>query len=344
MEERQKNNRRKKWWIIGGAVLFAFILATVIIGNYFVDYALTPNGAGSERETSSDVLPQGVEGQDDQIAQQIEENRLAEEKVVSDWLLQTENLTEEVEIKSEDDLTLRGTIYHQPTERQTNRWAVMVHGYQVDKTNMYPIAQRYWHAGYNVLAYDQRGLGESDGEYITMGIKEKQDLISWLEALIHHYPAAEIITHGESMGAATVMLASGHPDYPRESVHAVIADCGYSGVWEIFASELRQRFNLPAFPVLYMAGIVAYFRADINVFSEGDVTEALQNASTPTLFIHGTADDFVPFPMVEEVYAALPISEKEKYIVEGAGHAEAKYKDPEAFNQKIADFINKYHK
>ena len=61
----------------------------------------------------------------------------------------------------------------------------------------------------------------------------------------------------------------------------------------------------------------------------------------PTLFIHGDQDRIVPFSDAEELYEACS-AEKELVIVEGAGHAQACYKDPDAYYDSIFKFIDKY--
>ncbi|MCZ0717442.1 alpha/beta hydrolase [Aerococcus kribbianus] len=342
-----KNNHKKRWpkivgWLASILVLLS-IIATIVVGNYFVDYALVPNSGGADRDPVVETLPEGTEKQSKQTAQIIAKNKALEEDRVDTWLENTKSLHQDVSIKSDDGLTLRGEIFKQDKEHQTNKWAVIVHGYQVNKEHMYPVSNRYYEEGYNILTYDQRGLGESQGDYITMAIKEKYDLINWLEFLIAEHPDSEIVTHGQSLGAATVMSASGLDDFP-DQVIAVIEDSGYSSVWGVFESELHQRFALPAFPALHMAGIMAYFRADINIFSDGQVTDLLAKSTTPTLYIHGTADDFVPYQMVHDVYNALPIAEKERYIAPEAAHSESKYLDPDDYYQTVFDFIDQYDK
>ena len=258
---------------------------------------------------------------------------------MDEWLKDTAELTEEVEITSHDDLTLRGHAFYQ--EEPSDDWVVMVHGYQVNEEYMFPVAHYYYNAGYNVLTYDQRSLGDSDGDYLTMGIKEKHDLVSWLDALLEQHSEANIVTHGQSMGSGTVLMASGLDDFPKEVV-AVISDSGYSSVWNVFESELYQRFELPAFPALHMAGVVAIPKVDINIFDEGITTDWVAQSNTPTLFIHGTADDFVPAPMVHELYEAHPTEEKELLIIEGAGHSDSKYLEPELYYDTVFSFINQY--
>lgn len=331
---------RKFKWIIGsvfGMLLFLTLLATLVIGNFFINYALVPNQGAEERETVAEVLPQGVETQQGTIEYIIQNNRSREVQAAEEWHKEVTPRKEKVQITSKDDFNLVGHTFLQ--EEETNQWVVLSHGYQGTEEGMHPTARRYYEAGYNLLTYDQRAMDESEGQYITMGIKESEELIMWLQALLDQHPQAEIVTHGVSMGAATVLIASGQEDFP-DAVKAVIADCSYSSVWGVFESELYQRFQLPDFPFLYMAGIVGIPRVGINLFGEeGDVAYHTSQSNTPTLFIHGTADDFVPYPMVDELYEAYTGDTKELYTVEGAGHAEAEFLDPAAYFQTIFNFI-----
>lgn len=331
---------RKFKWIIGsvfGMLLFLTLLATLVIGNFFINYALVPNQGAEERETVAEVLPQGVETQQGTIEYIIQNNRSREVQAAEEWHKEVTPRKEKVQITSKDDFNLVGHTFLQ--EEETNQWVVLSHGYQGTEEGMHPTARRYYEAGYNLLTYDQRAMDESEGQYITMGIKESEDLIMWLQSLLDQHPQAEIVTHGVSMGAATVLIASGQEDFP-DAVKAVIADCSYSSVWGVFESELYQRFQLPDFPFLYMAGIVGIPRVGINLFGEeGDVAYHTSQSNTPTLFIHGTADDFVPYPMVDELYEAYTGDTKELYTVEGAGHAEVEFLDPAAYFQTIFNFI-----
>lgn len=117
--------------------------------------------------------------------------------------------------------------------------------------------------GYNVLIPSMRACSESDGEYIGMGWLDKEDLQCWINLIIKQNENAEIILHGSSMGAATVLMASGK-DLPT-NVKAIVADSGYTSVWDIFASEAKARFNLPTFPILNMFEIVANVRANYDI-------------------------------------------------------------------------------
>ncbi len=188
-----------------------------------------------------------------------------------------------------------------------------------------------------MLIRRMRACADSDGEFVGMGWLDKDDLKCWINLIITENPNAKIILHGSSMGAATVLMASG--DELPTNVKAIIADSGYTSVWDIFASEAKARFGLPSFPVLNMFQVVAKVRAGYNI-KKASALEQVKNSKTPILFIHGDKDDFVPESMCESLYNSANCI-KDKLIISGAGHTDSKYKEPETYYNKIFEFIDK---
>jgi fermentation-respiration switch protein FrsA (DUF1100 family) len=140
------------------------------------------------------------------------------------------------------------------------------------------------------------------------------------------------------MGGATVMMTSGEklPD----NVKAFIEDCGYSSVNGELSYQLKQMFNLPAFPLIPVTSVVTKVRAGY-FFGEADTIKQLNKNKRPMLFIHGDKDDFVPYSMLDEVYNATN-GPKEKYIVHDAKHAKALSSDPAMYQKKVTAFLQKY--
>ncbi|MCO7108035.1 alpha/beta hydrolase [Gemmiger formicilis] len=91
-----------------------------------------------------------------------------------------------------------------------------------------------------------------------------------------------------------------------------------------FSSELQLRFGLPEFPILYTASGVARLRAGYS-FTEASALAQVARCEKPMLFIHGTADDFIPYEMMDTLYNAKPGDNKAELTAEGAGHGEAMY-------------------
>lgn len=243
---------------------------------------------------------------------------------------------ESVYLTSEDGLFLHGYIIRSQTV-STNKWVIAVHGYDGRSDYMAVYARKFTENGYNVLLPDMRGFGLSEGKEITMGHREKNDLILWINRLINDYSAGEIILFGISMGAATVMLASGEklPD----NVKCIIEDAGYSSVKEEFEYNIRRIIHIPPYPVLWFVDIISRLKKKWSILSDADCIKAVKRNKLPILFIHGSCDDFVPFEMHDKLYNAAVSAQKEKLVVYGARHIESVRIDEKLYWNKIFDFI-----
>ena len=315
------------------AILLILILLgvglTEVIGNYFVNYAIARSGAGGDRKISQESTIE-VLGEDEKI---IENNKKIAKENSEKWSEAIQQ--KQVEVKANDNITLRGTEYL--NQEETNKWAIILHGYRSNPSSVLTIGEHFSEKGYNVLIPSMRACADSEGEYVGMGWLDKDDLKCWIDLIIEENKNAEIILHGSSMGAATVLMASG--DELPANVKNIIADSGYTSVWDIFASEAKARFNLPEFPVLNMFQIVANRKAKYDI-KEASSLEQVKKSKTPILFIHGDKDDFVPEYMCEKLYDATNCK-KEKLIIHGAGHTDGKYREPEKYYNTIFDWISR---
>lgn len=315
------------------AILLILILLgvglTEVIGNYFVNYAIARSGAGGDRKISQESTIE-VLGEDEKI---IENNKKIAKENSEKWSEAIQQ--KQVEVKANDNITLRGTEYLK--QEETNKWAIILHGYRSNPSSVLTIGEHFSEKGYNVLIPSMRACADSEGEYVGMGWLDKEDLKCWINLIIEENKNAEIILHGSSMGAATVLMASG--DELPANVKNIIADSGYTSVWDIFASEAKARFNLPEFPVLNMFQIVANRKAKYDI-KEASSLEQVKKSKTPILFIHEDKDDFVPEYMCEKLYDATNCK-KEKIIIHGAGHTDGKYREPEKYYNTIFDWISR---
>ena len=313
----------KKKKIIGiaiSSILVILILGLSFVGNYFYNLALNPDtpkdivfGTPEEAEaTSGQVLDSDIQ-----------------------WLLTESNYTDET-LTSFDNLNLHA--YKVLNQNDSNKWVITVHGYTSEGINMSSYAKNYYDIGYNVLIPDLRSHGLSEGDYIGMGWDDRLDIIDWINTILEYNPNAEIVLHGVSMGAATVSMVSGE-DLPS-NVKAIVADCGYTSVWDEFAYQLDDLFSLPEFPILNVSSLVAKVRAGY-FLGEASTLKQVAKSKTPILFIHGDEDDFVPYYMMEELYNATS-SEKEMLTIKNAGHAKASEVDPETYWTTDSNFTSKY--
>lgn len=314
---------KNKWLIL--FIVFALIFSAGLgVGNYFVDYALSPVSDSVERNISDDDSIKI----DDESQKIINSNKEEETKKGREF----EKLTYVMNIGTDDSVVVDGNYIENANQ---HKWVILIHGYKSNNKSMMSYGAEYYQRGYSVLLPDNRAHGKSGGDYIGMGWLDKDDIACWIDWIVEKDPQAQIIVHGVSMGGATTMMLSGEN---KDHVIGYIEDCGYTSVWDIFASELDKRFSLPTFPVLDISNIVAQIKVGYS-FKEASSLEQVKKCQKPMLFIHGGKDDFVPTEMVYQLYEAASC-QKDIYIVEQAGHAESKNYDPDAYWNKVFTFIN----
>lgn len=250
------------------------------------------------------------------------------------WAQEKERIT----MRSHDGLRL--LAYYLPAKEESDRVLILMHGYRNDGYGDFSGLFRFYHEqGYHLLAPHQRSHGESEGEYICFGVKERYDLKQWTEYIAKRFQGkCKIFLSGISMGGATVLMATGL-ELPKQ-VKGIIADCAFTSPWDIFASVLQSGFYLPRFPILNVADRICRRRAGFG-FKECSTLDCMRTNRIPVLFIHGGADTFVPTQMSSQNYEAC-VAEKELLIVKRAAHATSNMVDPESYRSKVIAFMDKY--
>lgn len=228
--------------------------------------------------------------------------------------------------------------YFIPAEQESDVFVIECHGYTSKCEDMAFYGKRFHALGFNVLFPCLRGHDGSEHNYISMGWHDRLDVLDWIEYITEMNENAKIILHGASMGGATVMMVTGE-QLPRNVVCAV-EDCGYSSVWDEFSSQITKVLKLPVFPFLNAANSASRFWLGYD-FKEASSLEQVKKSKTPTLFIHGDKDSFVPFEMLEPIYQAAAC-EKEKLVVPGALHAVSALVQPDLYWSTVNEFIKKY--
>lgn len=238
---------------------------------------------------------------------------------------------------SVDGLKLHAAVLRQ-NRADCHRWALCIHGYSDTGESMGVYARHYAEQGWNVVLPDLRGHGQSEGAYVGYGWDDRLDMVTWISRIMRRDPQARIVLHGVSMGAATALLTAGGA-LPG-SVKAVVSDCSYTSALDIMRHIYqRSGHKGPASPVLAALRAAARRRARFDL-KNADVLRAVRASKTPTLFIHGVNDDFVPATMMADLYenAKCP---KEFLWVPRAEHARSVAADPELYWSTVDAFLRR---
>ena len=242
-----------------------------------------------------------------------------------------------VYIKSFDGLRLYGALL----ENYSDKIVICVHGFTGSgKKDFASLAQAYYKNGYNVLLVDNRAHGQSEGKYVGFGVLDRFDLRNWVKYVINRFGSnVQIFLHGISMGAATVLMAS---SIMPKNVRGIIADCGFTSVYEIFEYVLKRDYHLPKFPIIYLTNIMSKIRAGYG-YKDVNTTAEIARSDIPILFIHGENDEFVPLWMTMKNYSHCK-AYKELFIVRESEHAESHYIDKKGYERRILTLIEKISK
>lgn len=250
------------------------------------------------------------------------------------WL--REHHSQDIYITSRDGLQLRGRWVPAENSRGT---VLLAHGYRSTCLIDFAAFFAFYHTlGMNILVPDQRSHGKSEGRYITFGVKESEDMATWIAEHNRRFGAYPMFLMGISMGAST-MLYLADRKLP-ENVRGIIADCGFTSPAQILAWVYRRRIHLPAGPTLWAAALFAKMFAGFSLW-EKDTCRSLRHSRLPVLMIHGREDGFVPCKMTEDGYAACR-GKKDLFLVDGADHGHSILRDPEGYCSLLEQFVEKY--
>ena len=221
---------------------------------------------------------------------------------------------ERVGVTSFDGLHLYGRYYHQKDGAPV---AILFHGYRGTPSRDFSGGMQFYRSkGFNILMIEQRAHCTSEGHVIAFGVNERRDCMTWIDYVRGRFgPQTPVLLCGISMGAATVLMASGMA--LPENVKGVIADAPFTNPKEIIRKVCGD-LRLPPriiWPFLAL-GARIFGRFDLRA---ADAAEAVGRSPVPILLIHGEDDRFVPCEMGKRIAAAAPDT-VELHTFPNAGH------------------------
>ena len=180
-------------------------------------------------------------------------------------------------------------------------------------SNLFRIA-RWRELGFNVLAIDYRGFGRSDGDLPSEMQIYADARAAWHE-LVRREPHSELrFIYGHSLGAAVALELGATVD----DAAGVIAEAGFTSVADLVAES--------------------YAPLNLLVSQRFDALERARVLKAPALFIHGTADRFVPPAMSEKLFAVAP-QPKKLHMIEGANHGNWNGAGLDDYRRVILEFV-----
>jgi uncharacterized protein len=221
---------------------------------------------------------------------------------------------------------------------RTNAYVIISHGVTENKTNSIKYMNLFLNRGFNVLIYDHRRHGESGGKTTSYGHYEKFDLkavVDWLREDVG--PLLQLGIHGESMGAATMLLYAGMIE---DGANFYIADCPYSNFKEQLAYRLKTELKLPPKVFLPLGDAFLRIRDRYSINDVSPIT-VIQNIKKPILFIHSKKDDYILPSMTMDLYDKKQ-GPKKLYLADYGVHAQSLNENRDGYERAIDEFLAEY--
>jgi alpha-beta hydrolase superfamily lysophospholipase len=224
-----------------------------------------------------------------------------------------------------------------PAAQTTQRTVIICHGREGSRERELLHAQTLHEAGFNVLLFDFRAHGRSEGQHVTFGMYEKDDLLGALDFLAARgIQLAGVL--GFSMGATTAIIAAAITD----RIAAIVAEGAVVRLKRTLARHLR-RYGVPL-PLGWLLAAWALAFATTIVRGRVDQADAIRwvlHVQVPILLIHGTADDLISGAEVAEL-AARCGGRAAIWQVAGAAHHQAAQVAGAAFQQRVVAWFEQH--
>ena len=161
--------------------------------------------------------------------------------------------------------------------------------------------------GVAVYCFDFAGCGESDGDFISLGYYETQDIEYLMDFLNSTFNLGPFALWGRSMGAATSVLAR-HP-----LLRSIIVDSTFTSIKEVCGAIAKsQRLPSVVVPaVVWFLKRTVSGRAGFDIEQVSPLLKAAEDGAVPCIIGHATDDDLIPVDQGRRVYSAYKNKEKE---------------------------------
>jgi pimeloyl-ACP methyl ester carboxylesterase len=242
---------------------------------------------------------------------------------------------EEVSFLTPDNVKIAGWFIEVSSDAPT---IILVHGFKNDRPAMIPWARFLKDASYNVLMYDSRGCGRSDGWYITLGVHETDDL----SAAVHYLADRKDLTNhhmgalGVSLGAGTVILGAAR----EPLLEAVVAD----SAWSDLQPQIDRMNSLSLGPVALP--LLPYARGLAEWMIKGDLSsvrpiDEIAKIAPRSVFLIYSADDKNTLTAPSgnaKMYAAAHMP-KQQWVVPSGGHVGGLFMHTDEYKQRVLTFF-----
>lgn len=307
------NIKRRKLWVIG-AITFLVISAAVLGISYYILSQLT-----------FVADPMLYEGRQSEIA-----------KMISDELFKRTDI-EKISYPSRDGLRLSAYLIKRKNAKAN---LLLCHGYRNTKEFMYAYIEMFPQC--NIIMFDFRAHGESEGGIITIGCHEYKDVLASAEYMKNEVRGDDgrmlpLVVLGISMGGASAVKAA---SVERRFCDALIIDSSFSNLNKMIRRGFSLKVGLPMFPFLYVTKAMLEYFASCSIDTM-DNQKAVESIIIPILFIHSCNDSFIKPSHSMRLYEHTHAPHTKLWIGPQCRHGWLHSGYSETYKHKVEKFLKK---
>ena len=240
----------------------------------------------------------------------------------------------DVSFTSRDDhVVLRG--WYLPSKR--NSAIIIVHGgFQNrldDNVDTLGLAHDLVKKGYNLLLFDLRGRGESEGKGLALSNIERDigGAVDYLKA--EGYPLKRIYIIGFCSGAASACIFAS-----KNSIGALVLDGCFANVHNMVVRQ-AVLMGIPEFLVNFFVPGVLLMTKIFYGYDLVNPVDVVADVACPILFIHEEHDELISWEEMHQLFRASGNPANEFWEVSDADHSQSYKRHPVEYIEKVDKFL-----
>jgi uncharacterized protein len=238
--------------------------------------------------------------------------------------------THEVRFTTGDGLSLAG-IFIQRARPKAN--LIVCHGYKGAKEFMYPYMELF--PEWNVLLFDFRAHGQSEGRLTTIGCLEYQDVIAAAHYVNNQNQKLPLIILGLSMGGAASIKAL---EIEPTLCNALVIDSSYARLDSTVRRIFCSKANLPRYPFFPIIRTMFQYIAGCSLRNMNPI-KSVRSVTQPILFIHACNDTYIPPKNSIALYANARNKNSQLWIAPHCRHVRLHSKHATLYRERVIGFI-----
>ena len=232
---------------------------------------------------------------------------------------------EDITLKTKDNLTLQA--WYIPAENKTNKAIILAHGHPNNRAQLMDFIP-FLHKNYNLLLFDFRASGSSQGELSTFGLYEKYDILAAVDYLNQKNMTTGAI--GLSLGGAAIVMSE------SPGIKAAVLDSSYTTLMSAAFKKYEHK-GILRYPFLVASSIALYIEYGIKTTDIAPIKH-ISNLDIPILIIHGTNDTMVS---VDDAYKLNEKAENSEIWITSSEHVSSHILYKGEYERRVLDFFDK---